>query len=133
MARDISHLEPADRDPAQLRRTGLIITAIMIAGGLFVTFAFVLKLRADAKDVRPHIVGRLTEKFGGRDQNNKAFTTDQLRDKISFIQTKPKSGRYFWLFSLLDRLLLNRVFVTDEFHKVVRVKGQCSFFTYRDD
>ena len=85
MARDISHLEPADRDPAQLRRTGLIITAITIAGGLFVTFAFVFKLRADAKDDRPHIVGRLTEKFGGRDQNNKAFTTDQLRDKISFI------------------------------------------------
>jgi hypothetical protein len=55
------------------------------------------------------------------------------RDKISFIQTKPKTGRFFWLFSLLDRLLLNRVFVTDEFHKIVRVKGQCTFFTYRDD
>jgi hypothetical protein len=55
------------------------------------------------------------------------------REKISFIQTKPKSGAAFWLFSLLDRLLLNRVFVTDEFHKVVRVKGQCTFFTYRDD
>ena len=54
------------------------------------------------------------------------------RDRLSFVQTKPKTGSVFWLFSLLDKVLLKRVFVTDEFHRVLRVDGDCTFFTYRD-
>ncbi len=85
MARNISHLEAAERDPAKLRRTGLTIAVVMMLGGIIITLTYIMKQRADAKDGRPHVVQRLTEKFGGRDQNNKAFTTEQLAGKISLI------------------------------------------------
>ena len=83
VARDISHLEPAERDPVQLRKTGLAITVIMLIGGILVTVAYRIKYRADEQDTRPHMVQRLTEVFFGRDQNNKAFTTEQLKGKLT--------------------------------------------------
>ena len=83
VARNVGPLEPAERDPVQLRRTGLAITAIMLIGGILVTVAYRIKHRADEQDARPHVVQRLTEIFFGRDQNNKAFTTEQLKGKIT--------------------------------------------------
>ena len=83
MARNIGHLEPAERDPVQLRKTGLAITVIMLIGGILVTVAYRIKYRADEQDTRPHVVQRLTEVFFGRDQNNKAFTTEQLKGKLT--------------------------------------------------
>jgi cytochrome oxidase Cu insertion factor (SCO1/SenC/PrrC family) len=92
VARDISHLEPAERDPVRLRRTGWPIGVIMVAGGVLVMAAYLLKLRADAKDDRPHIVGRLImATFGGRDQHGNIFATSMLEDKITLIA--PLSGR----------------------------------------
>lgn len=83
MPRDISDLEPAERDPAQLRKTGLIIASIMILGGILIVVAYLIKTRLDAQDDRPHVVGRLEEIFGGRDQNGKAFVTSMLKGKIT--------------------------------------------------
>jgi cytochrome oxidase Cu insertion factor (SCO1/SenC/PrrC family) len=91
VASDLSDLQPAERDPVQLRRTGLTLAVIMVVGGIFVMAAYRMKLRADAKDERPNMVSRLTEKFGGRDQNLKAFTTSMLEDKITLIT--PISGK----------------------------------------
>ena len=61
----------------------MAITAIMLIGGILVTVAYRIKHRADEQDARPHVVQRLTEVFFGRDQNNKAFTTEQLKGKIT--------------------------------------------------
>lgn len=83
MARRPIHLEPAERDPAKLRKTGLSIAVLMIIGGVLVTFAYRLKHQADEQDARPHVVQRLTEVFFGRDQNNKAFSTEQLKGKTT--------------------------------------------------
>ena len=67
----------------QLRRTGLAITAIMLIGGILVTVAYRIKHGADEQDTRPHVVQRLTEVFFGRDQNNGAFTTEQLKGQVT--------------------------------------------------
>ncbi len=83
MARTTGHLEPAERDPAQLRRTGLAIAVVMLIGGVLVTMAYRIKHREDEQDSRPHVVQRLTEVFFGRDQNNKAFSTEQLKGRIT--------------------------------------------------
>lgn len=83
MARQTIHLEPAERDPAKLKKTGLSIAILMIIGGVLVTFAYRLKHQSDEQDARPHVVQRLTEVFFGRDQNNKAFTTEQLKGKTT--------------------------------------------------
>ena len=84
VARKIGSLEPAERNPAQLRKTGLAIAAIMMIGGLLVTVAYRMKLNAEERDRRPHVVQRLTEVFFGRDQHNRAFSTDQLKGKVTF-------------------------------------------------
>ncbi len=83
VARTTGHLEPAERDPAQLRKTGLAIAAVMLIGGVLVTMAYRIKHRTDEQDSRPHVVQRLTEVFFGRDQNNKAFSTEQLKGRIT--------------------------------------------------
>lgn len=57
----------------------------MMAGGVLIAMAYLGKLRSQADDRRPSIVQRLTEKFGGRDQNNQAFTTEHLEGKITFL------------------------------------------------
>lgn len=75
----------------QLRRTALVITFVMLVGGFLVATAYIIKLRAEARDPRPHIVGRLTQAFGARDQHGKAFVTTQLQDKISLVT--PLSGK----------------------------------------
>jgi len=67
----------------QLRKTGLAIAVIMLIGGILVTAAYRIKRQADERDPRPHVVQRLTEVFFGRDQNNKAFTTEQLKGKLT--------------------------------------------------
>jgi len=83
VARKIGPLEPAERNPAQLRKTGLAIAAIMMIGGILVTVAYRVKLNAEERDQRPHVVQRLTEVFFGRDQNNRAFSTDQLKGRVT--------------------------------------------------
>lgn len=62
----------------------------MLIGGVLITIAYRIKLRAEEDDRRPHVVQRLTEVFGGRDQNNQAFTTDQLKGKLTLFT--PISG-----------------------------------------
>ena len=84
MARFVGPLEPAERNPAQLRKTGLAITAVMLIGGILVTVAYRMKLSAEERDRRPHVVQRLTEVFFGRDQHNRAFSTDQQKGRVTF-------------------------------------------------
>ena len=55
----------------------------MLIGGVLVTMAYRIKHREDEQDSRPHVVQRLTEVFFGRDQNNKAFSTEQLKGRIT--------------------------------------------------
>jgi len=61
MALDPKTLEPAIRDPRKLRRTALILFAIMLIGGPVILYAYSLKAKKDAYDPRPPIYGRLNE------------------------------------------------------------------------
>jgi len=61
----------------------LAIAIVMLIGGVLVTMAYRIKHREDEQDSRPHVVQRLTEVFFGRDQNNKAFSTEQLKGRIT--------------------------------------------------
>lgn len=121
MARDLSHLEPAERDPVQLRRTGLTIAAIMLVGGALVMAAYLVKTRADGQDARPHIVGRLTQAFGGRDQDGQAFVTSQLEGKISLVTPICGTERERTAESLRVMKLVAERFPDDERYRFVGI------------
>lgn len=74
-----------------MRKTGWTIAIVMVVGGVIVAGAYLRKLRADERDNRPKIVGRLTQMFGGLDQNEKGFKTQMLTDKITLLT--PIAGR----------------------------------------
>lgn len=61
MAFDPNKLEPAIRDPRKLRRTALILVAIMIVGGVGILYAYSKVAKKQAYDPRPPIYGRLNE------------------------------------------------------------------------
>jgi hypothetical protein len=54
----------------------------------------------------------------------------RLRTSTSFIATKNRTARLFPFFDFLDKLFLRRALVTDEFHKILRVDGDCRLFIY---
>jgi hypothetical protein len=57
----LSHLEPATRDPRQLRRTAWILVAIMVVGGWLVLKSYEQFAEKKSVDDRPAFVGRLSD------------------------------------------------------------------------
>ena len=56
-------LEPAVRDPRKLRRTALILVAIMIASGIGILFAYMKLAERQALDDTPSVKGRILRNF----------------------------------------------------------------------
>ncbi len=63
MKSPVAHLEPAERDPKKLRRTGLILLVLMTVSGLMVLFAYNRHAAEAAKDDRPALIARLDRNF----------------------------------------------------------------------
>ncbi|GAA5484433.1 SCO family protein [Haloferula sargassicola] len=63
MKSPVAHLEPAERDPKKLRRTGLILAGLMLLSGLMVLVAYNRHAAEEAADDRPALVARLDKNF----------------------------------------------------------------------
>jgi len=77
---DVSTLEPAERDPAKLRKTALIIIAIAFTGAILVIWAYRIKT-ANQSD-RPPIVTRLKSNFGAINQDGTTVHIGQLEGGV---------------------------------------------------
>lgn len=61
---DPSNLEPAPRDPKALRRTALILGALILVGAILVPMAYRKLLVKQAEEFRPAYAGRLVHNLG---------------------------------------------------------------------
>jgi len=61
---DPSKLEPAPRNPKALRRTALVLGAVILAGGIFVPMAYRKLLSKQSEEFRPAYAGRLVHNLG---------------------------------------------------------------------
>ena len=77
-------LEPADRNPAELRRTAFILVAIMIVGAAFILYAYVQSSREKQDPNRPPIVTKISKKLKAQDQYGKLFNMFDLDGKVWF-------------------------------------------------
>lgn len=76
-------LEPAERNPAELRRTALILVAVMILGATFVLYAYFNHERA--KDVdRPPITAKITRNLAAKNQHDQLIGLYDLEGKVWF-------------------------------------------------
>ena len=80
MAIDVSTLEPAERDPAKLRKTAFTILIVALLGGLIVVWAYRLKTKAE--EDRPAIVTRLESNFGAINQDGVGIDIGQLEGEV---------------------------------------------------
>ncbi|BDS08140.1 hypothetical protein NT6N_31800 [Oceaniferula spumae] len=76
-------LEPAERNPAELRRTAIILVAIMIVGAAFVLYAYVNHEQKADPD-RPPLVTKITKNFAAKNQHNKLVSFSELEGKVWF-------------------------------------------------
>ncbi|MBK1830059.1 hypothetical protein JIN77_04955 [Verrucomicrobiaceae bacterium R5-34] len=76
-------LEPAERNPAELRRTALILVAIMILGAAFVLYAYVQHERQQDPD-RPPIVTKITKNFAAKNQHGQLVSLSDLEGSVWF-------------------------------------------------
>ncbi len=77
-------LEPAERNPAELRRTALILVGIMIFGAAFVLYAYVQSSKEKMDPDRPPIVTKISKKLKAQDQYGELFNMFHLEGKVWF-------------------------------------------------
>lgn len=75
-------LEPAERDPAKLRKTAVILLAIMLVGGVMIMVAYLVKRRGDLADDRPAIRGRLTRNLAFVNDRKETGSVGGLEGKV---------------------------------------------------
>lgn len=75
-------LEPVERDPAQLRKTGLSLLAIMLVGGVMISAAYLVKRKSDLAEDRPAIRGRLTKNLALVNDRKEAVSLGDLEGKV---------------------------------------------------
>lgn len=77
-------LEPAERNPAELRKTALMLVAVMIVGAVGILAAYHIKSRAQAQENpdRPPLVAKLTYNFGAKNQDDKVVGIADLEGKV---------------------------------------------------
>ena len=80
MGIDVSNLEPAERNPAQLRKTAFIILAVAFFGGAMIMAAYLVKTRGGTD--RPAIVNRLESNFAAVNQDGETVDLGQLEGGI---------------------------------------------------
>ena len=89
---DISKLEPAERDPAALRRTALWLVAFMVLGGLAILFAYgKYRQRVGVSD-RPSMESKITDtaRLIAADGSEKEF--QDLKGNVTLALAIPKDG-----------------------------------------
>lgn len=77
-------LEPAERNPAELRRTAFILVGIMIFGAAFVLYAYVQSSKEKMDPDRPPIVTKISKKLKAQDQHGELFNMFHLKGKVWF-------------------------------------------------
>ena len=80
MAIDRTKLEPAERNPAELRRTALILLAMAVIGGIMVTTAY--RKGTEPEPDRPPIVSRLNRNFAAVNQDREGVDLGMLEGKV---------------------------------------------------
>lgn len=74
-------LEPAERNPAELRRTAYILVAIMMIGAFFVLYAYVQHERSTDPN-RPPITAKITRNLAAKNQRNEFCSLSFLEGKV---------------------------------------------------
>jgi cytochrome oxidase Cu insertion factor (SCO1/SenC/PrrC family) len=90
---DITELEPADRDPVQLRRTALILLGIMLVGGVMIMAAYLVKRQQDLQEDRPALRGRLQKNLALVNDRKETVTLGQLEGKVWLVTQVSLSQR----------------------------------------
>ena len=80
MANERPKLEPAERNPAELRRTAFILLAIAVIGGIMVTWSY--REKTDPDPDRPPIVSRLNRNFAAVNQNGEGVDLGKLEGQV---------------------------------------------------
>lgn len=75
-------LEPVERDPAKLRKTAFILTAVMLIGGVLVMADYLRTIRAQDATGRPAFEGRLNRNFAAVGHDKKLVTVGELEGKV---------------------------------------------------
>jgi len=76
-------LEPAERNPAQLRRTAFTLVAIMIVGAFFVLYAYIKHEQSSNPD-RPPITSKITRNLTAKNQRDEFASLSFLEGKVWF-------------------------------------------------
>lgn len=82
MTRKQIDLEPAERDPAKLRKTALILAVVMLLGGVLVMADYLRTLRAQEATGRPAFEGRLNKNFAAVGHDKRLVTIGELEGKV---------------------------------------------------
>jgi cytochrome oxidase Cu insertion factor (SCO1/SenC/PrrC family) len=79
-------LEPAERNPAELRRTAFKLVIIMIIGAVVVLSAYLVKSKqkAEANKGRPPITSKISRNFAAKNQDDKLVAIYDLEGKVWF-------------------------------------------------
>lgn len=79
-------MEPAERNPAELRRTAFKLVGIMVIGAVVVLTAYFAKSKqkAEANEGRPPITTKISRNFAAKNQNGKLVATYDLKGKVWF-------------------------------------------------
>ncbi len=78
-------LEPAERNPAELRRTAFILVGIMIFGAAFVLYAYVQSSQEKRDPDRPPIVTKISKKLKAQNQDGELFNMFHLLGEVWFV------------------------------------------------
>jgi cytochrome oxidase Cu insertion factor (SCO1/SenC/PrrC family) len=86
-------LEPVVPDPKKLRRTALILVAIMIVGGFVITKAYEKRTKEGARDDRPSFVTQVSKEkdLTFMRQDGKVMELISLKGKVIVVQSLPQS------------------------------------------
>ncbi len=86
-------LEPVTPDPKKLRRTALILVAIMILGGIVILRAYEKRTQEGEKDPRPSFEGQISEQkdLTFMRQDGKVMDLMSLKGKVLAVQCLPQS------------------------------------------
>lgn len=78
----IEELEPADRDPAKMRKTAVILLVVMMVGGVMIMVAYLVKRKEDLAEDRPSIRGRLTSNLALVNDRKETVNLGQLEGSV---------------------------------------------------
>ncbi len=88
-----SKLEPVTPDPKALRRTALILLAIMIVGGVVILKAYEKRTKEGARDDRPSLLTKISETkdLTFLRQDGEISDLMALKGKVLVVQSTPRS------------------------------------------